>query len=249
MRKKLVAGNWKMNGCFQDNAALLDRIKTAADALPCEVTVCVPFPFIAQARQALSGSPVFWGAQNVSEHAAGAYTGEVSIAMLAEFACKHVIVGHSERRALFAETDELVAAKAKVVVAAGLVPIVCVGETRGEREAGRTMEVVTRQLSCVLDAMGVAGFSTVVLAYEPVWAIGTGLTASPAEVQEVHAGLRTLVAERDAGLAGSLRILYGGSVKPQNAVALFSQQDVDGGLIGGAALVADDFIAICRSTG
>jgi triosephosphate isomerase (TIM) len=249
IRKKLVAGNWKMNGCFQDNAALLDRIKAVAEGLPCEVTVCVPFPFIGQARQVLSDCPISWGAQNVSEHAAGAYTGEVSVAMLAEFGCKHVIVGHSERRALFAESDKLVAAKAKAVVAGGLVPIVCVGETRDEREAGQTMGVVARQLCCVLDALDIKGLSNVVLAYEPVWAIGTGLTASPQEVQEVHAGLRALVADRDTGLADGLRILYGGSVKPQNAAALFSQQDVDGGLIGGAALVADDFIAICRSTG
>ncbi len=236
MRQPLVAGNWKMHGNRAANRALLDAIVAGAGT-GAEMAVCVPFPYLAQAAERLAGTPVAWGAQNVSEHAHGAYTGEVSAAMLAEFGCRYVIVGHSERRSLYGETDELVAAKFGAVQAAGLRPILCVGETLAEREAGRTEEVVARQLDAVLAKHAKA---PTVLAYEPVWAIGTGRTATPEQAQEIHAFLRKRVAH-------GARILYGGSVKPQNASAIFAMPDVDGGLIGGASLVAEDFLAIARA--
>ncbi len=236
MRQPLVAGNWKMHGNRAANRALLDAIVAGAGT-GAEMAVCVPFPYLAQAAERLAGTPVAWGAQNVSEHAQGAYTGEVSAAMLAEFGCRYVIVGHSERRSLYGETDELVAAKFGAVQAAGLRPILCVGETLAEREAGRTEEVVARQLDAVLAKHAKA---PTVLAYEPVWAIGTGRTATPEQAQEIHAFLRKRVAH-------GARILYGGSVKPQNASAIFAMPDVDGGLIGGASLVAEDFLAIARA--
>ncbi len=236
MRQPLVAGNWKMHGNRAANRALLDAIVAGAGT-GAEMAVCVPFPYLAQAAERLAGTPVAWGAQNVSEHAHGAYTGEVSAAMLAEFGCRYVIVGHSERRSLYGETDELVAAKFSAVQAAGLRPILCVGETLAERDAGRTEEVVARQLDAVLAKHAKA---PTVLAYEPVWAIGTGRTATPEQAQEIHAFLRKRVAH-------GARILYGGSVKPQNASAIFAMPDVDGGLIGGASLVAEDFLAIARA--
>lgn len=247
MRKKLVAGNWKMHGSLQKNAALLEQVKAGVSGLACEVAVCPPYPYLAQAQALLSGSPVAWGAQSVSEHPAGAYTAEVSAAMLQDFGCRYVLVGHSERRALFGETDGVVAAKFAAAQKAGLVPVLCVGETLAEREAGLTAAVVSRQLAAVLDAQGVAALASAVVAYEPVWAIGTGVTATPQQAQEVHAAIRSQVAALDASVANGLRILYGGSVKPQSAAELFGQADVDGGLIGGAALVADDFLAICRA--
>ncbi|WP_295003129.1 triose-phosphate isomerase [uncultured Dechloromonas sp.] len=247
MRKKLVAGNWKMHGSLQKNAALLEQVKAGVSGLACEVAVCPPYPYLAQAQALLSGSPVAWGAQSVSEHPAGAYTAEVSAAMLQDFGCRYVLVGHSERRALFGETDGVVAAKFAAAQKAGLVPVLCVGETLAEREAGLTAVVVSRQLAAVLDAQGVAALASAVVAYEPVWAIGTGITATPQQAQEVHAAIRSQVAALDASVANGLRILYGGSVKPQSAAELFGQADVDGGLIGGAALVADDFLAICRA--
>lgn len=247
MRKKLVAGNWKMHGNLRENAALLDHVLSGLPDVGCEVLVCVPFPYLAQVGEHLKSTSVHWGAQNVSEHAAGAFTGEVAAAMLADFACSHVLVGHSERRTLYGESDAVVAAKCRAVLAAGMRPVLCVGETLAEREAGLTQAVVGRQLSAVLDAVGVAAFARMVVAYEPVWAIGTGLTASPAQAGEVHAAIRAQVAGRDAVVAEGLQILYGGSVKPQSAVELFAQPDIDGGLIGGAALVADDFLAICRA--
>jgi len=236
-----------MHGNFQENAALLERLVGGASGLGCEVLVCVPFPYLAQAAACLSNSPVVLGAQNVSEHARGAFTGEVSAAMLAEFGCAYVIVGHSERRALYGETDSVVAAKSAAVLAAGMRPVLCVGETLAEREAGQTQVVVARQLAAVIDRLGVAELARVVVAYEPVWAIGTGLTATPVQAEEVHAAIRRQIADLDAGVAAGLRILYGGSVKPQNARELFVQSDIDGGLIGGAALVADDFLAICQA--
>lgn len=247
MRKKLVAGNWKMHGSLQQNAALLERIRAGMDGLVCDVAVCPPYPYLAQAQELLSGSAVAWGAQSVSEHVAGAYTAEVSASMLREFGCRYVLVGHSERRALYGETDAAVAAKFVAAQAAGLVPVLCVGETLAERESGLTGEVVSRQLSTVLDVVGVSALASAVVAYEPVWAIGTGVTATPQQAQAVHAAIRRQVAALDAVVANGLRILYGGSVKPQSALELFGQADVDGGLIGGAALVADDFLAICRA--
>jgi triosephosphate isomerase len=247
MRKKLVAGNWKMHGSLRENAALLDRLVAGLPGVGCEVLVCVPYPYLAQVGERLQATSVLWGAQNVSEHTAGAFTGEVAATMLADFACTHVLVGHSERRTLYGESDALVAAKCKAVLAAGMRPVLCVGETLAEREAGLTQVVVERQLSVVLDVVGVAAFARMVLAYEPVWAIGTGLTASPAQAEEVHAAIRLRIAGQDAAVAEGLQILYGGSVKPQSAVELFAQPNIDGGLIGGAALVADDFLAICRA--
>lgn len=238
-----------MHGSLQANAALLERLKSGMPGLQCEVAVCAPFPYLAQLQALLASTQVRWGAQSVSEHVSGAYTGEVSAAMLCEFGCRYVLVGHSERRSLFGESDAVVAAKFVAAREVGLVPILCLGETLAEREAGATAAVVSRQLDAVIDRAGVAALASAVVAYEPVWAIGTGVTASPAQAQEVHAAIRKRVADLDAGLAEGLRILYGGSVKPQNAAELFAQDDIDGGLIGGAALVADDFLAICQAAG
>ncbi len=247
MRKKLVAGNWKMHGSLQNNAALLEQLRAGVVGLACEVAVFPPYPYLAQARALLSGSAVSWGGQSLSEYPVGAYTAEVSAAMLLDFGCRYVLVGHSERRALFGETDAVVAAKFAAAQQASLVPVLCVGETLAEREAGLTANVVSRQLSVIIEAQGVAALASAVVAYEPVWAIGTGVTATPQQAQEVHAAIRRQVAVLDASVAKGLRILYGGSVKPQSAAELFGQVDVDGGLVGGAALVADDFLAICRA--
>jgi triosephosphate isomerase (TIM) len=247
MRKKLVAGNWKMHGSLQSNAALLGRLKSGVSRLRCEVAVCAPYPYLAQLQAELAGTPILWGAQSLSEHGSGAFTGEVSASMLRDFGCRCVLVGHSERRSLFGESDATVAAKFVAALQAGLVPVLCLGETLAERESGQTMVVVARQLAAVVDLAGVGALGAAVVAYEPVWAIGTGVTATPAQAQEVHAAIRALVAEKDAALAAGLQILYGGSVKPQNAAELFAQPDIDGGLIGGAALVADDFLAICQA--
>ena len=231
-RVRLVAGNWKMHGSRASNAALLDALVKES---PPNCAVCVPFPYLAQAAERLRGSRIAWGAQNVSEHAQGAYTGEVSAAMLAEFGCRYVIVGHSERRQLYGETDAQAAAKFAAVKAAGMTPILCVGETLQERDGGKTEDVVGRQL-------GAVDFKGGVLAYEPVWAIGTGRTATPEQAQAVHAFLRKRV-------PAATPILYGGSVKPQNAAAIFAMPDVDGGLIGGASLVAKDFLDIVKAAG
>jgi len=248
MRVKLVAGNWKMHGSLPENAKLLSAVREASAGLRvAQIAVCVPFPYLFQTQQALSGSAVTWGAQNVSEHAKGAYTGEVSAAMLREFGCKYVIVGHSERRSLYGEDDATVAAKFGAAVQAELVPILCVGETLAQREAGLTESVVDAQLGAVMDRAGVAAFERAVLAYEPVWAIGTGRTATPDQAQAVHAFLRGRIAGRDRALAGRLPILYGGSVKAGNAAELFSMADIDGGLIGGASLSAEEFGAICHA--
>jgi len=249
MRKKLVAGNWKMHGTLMQNSALLASITAAAPTLDCEIAVCPPYPYLAQAQLALSGSMIALGAQSVSEHEFGAFTGEVSASMLAEFGCAYVLIGHSERRGIFGESDTVVAAKFEAAQKADLCPILCLGESLSERESGLTAQVITRQLSAILDRVGVAAMASAVVAYEPVWAIGTGMTASPAQAQEVHAAVRAQVAVLDAGVANGLRILYGGSVKPQNAEDLFGQPDIDGGLIGGAALVADDFLKICLAAG
>lgn len=247
MRRKLVVGNWKMHGSLESNSKLLSAVKAGVSGLGCDVAVCVPSLYLAQAQSVLAGSGVAWGAQNISEYAQGAYTGEVAAGMLCDFACRYVIVGHSERRALYGEGDAAVAAKFVAAQAAGLLPILCVGETLAEREAGQMQAVVSRQLLAVLEKAGVSAFAKAVVAYEPVWAIGTGRTATPDQAQEVHAAIRAQIAAIDPGVAAGLQILYGGSVKPQNAVELFAQVDIDGGLIGGAALVADDFLAICRA--
>ncbi|WP_153117228.1 triose-phosphate isomerase [Rhodocyclus tenuis] len=248
MRRNLVAGNWKMHGGLVANQRLLaDVVLGAATLGRVELAVFVPFPYLAQTQSLLSPTAIAWGAQNLSEHAKGAFTGEVSAAMLGDFACRYVLVGHSERRSLFGDTDAKVVAKVEAALAHGLRPVLCVGETLAEREAGSTMEVVGAQLAAVLDRVGVAAFAQVVLAYEPVWAIGTGRTASAEQAQEVHAGLRQQLAVLDADVAAGVRIVYGGSVKPDNAAELFAKPDIDGGLIGGAALVAEDFLKICRA--
>lgn len=245
MRKKLVAGNWKMHGSLAENAALLAAIKPAlADV---GAVVCVPFPYLSQAQEMLTGSSIAWGAQNVSEQSRGAFTGEVSVSMLDDFGCKYAIVGHSERRSLYGESDELVARKYMAVQAAGLTPILCVGESLAERESHVTEAVVARQIDAVVQAAGVASLAKAVVAYEPVWAIGTGKTATPKQAQAVHAFIRAKIAALDALVADQLVIQYGGSVKAANASELMAQPDIDGGLIGGASLVADEFIAICRA--
>jgi triosephosphate isomerase len=246
LRARLVAGNWKMHGSRADNARLLDALVAGVPG-GAECAVCVPFPYLAETSSRLSGTKCALGAQNVSEFVSGAYTGEVSAAMLAEVGCTYVLVGHSERRALFGETDGQVAAKFVAAQKSGLVPILCVGETLAEREASSTEEVVGRQLEAVSKLAGMAALGNSVVAYEPVWAIGTGRTASPAQAQEVHAFLRGRIASKDRATAAGLRILYGGSVKPGNAAEIFAMEDVDGGLIGGASLVAEDFLAICKA--
>ena len=234
-RIRLVAGNWKMHGGRETNQSLLDALMKGVGAKPgVQCAVCPPFPFLAQVGERLRGSPIALGAQTASEHAQGAYTGEVSAAMLAELGCRYVIVGHSERRQLYGESDAQVAAKFAAVRAAGLAPILCLGETLAQREAGQTEAVVERQLAAVT---GKHALGDAVLAYEPVWAIGTGRTATPEQAQAVHGFLRSKV-------GAETRILYGGSVKAQNAAAIFAMPDVDGGLIGGASLVAGEFLAI-----
>ena len=237
-----------MHGSLVANARLLEALRAGLkQAEDLDYAVCPPFPYLAQVSLALSGSPIAWGAQNVSEHDVGAYTGEVSGAMLREFGCRFAIVGHSERRGLFGEDDKTVAAKFNAARRAGLTPILCVGETLEQRERGETENVVGRQLDAVLDAAGVGALANAVLAYEPVWAIGTGRNATPQQAQEVHAFIRARLTERDRELAQRVTIMYGGSVKPGNARELFAMPDVDGGLIGGASLVAEDFIAICAA--
>ena len=236
-----------MNGSLSSNIVLLKGLLECSGELACETLVCPPFPYLAQASDILSGSVIRIGAQNLNHCDAGAYTGEVSAGMLKDFSCSHVIVGHSERRVLFGESDDLIVKKFAAATRADLVPILCVGETLAQRESGETSAVVRKQLLAVLDVLGVEVLRRSVVAYEPVWAIGTGLSATPDQAQAVHRQIRSVIAERDAGVAESVSILYGGSVKPGNAAELFAQPDIDGGLIGGAAMVAEDFLAICRA--
>ena len=233
-----------MNGSRANNATLLAGIVAGLEGAKATCAVCVPAPYLQQCADALAGTALAWGAQDVSRHASGAYTGEVAASMLADLGCGYVIVGHSERRAYHGESDELVAQKAAAALEAGLTPIVCVGETLDEREAGQTNVVVGRQLSAVLALLDAAAIERIVVAYEPVWAIGTGKTATPAMAQEVHAQLRGQLRERSAEAAEKVAILYGGSMKPDNAAELMAQGDIDGGLIGGASLKAADFLAI-----
>ena len=248
MRTKLIAGNWKMHGSLAGNPALLQSVASGAATLPTvSFAVLVPFPYLAQVQARLSGSASAWGAQDVSDEARGAFTGEVSAAMLLDFGCRYAVVGHSERRARHGEDDARVAAKALAAVEAGLTPIVCVGETLAEREEGQTLAVVFRQLDAVLARLGVRRMAGAVLAYEPVWAIGTGRSATPAQAQEVHAALRQRVSNADWVVGGGLQILYGGSVKPANALELMRLPDIDGALVGGASLAADEFLGIGRA--
>lgn len=250
MRKPLVAGNWKMHGSRAENAALvgglLDLLKEDARA---EVMVCPPFPYLAETGRLLKDSGVALGAQSVCAEAQGAFTGEVSAAMLKDVGCRYVLVGHSERRQLYGENDALVARKFVAAQSQGLVPVLCVGETLEEREAGQTLAVISRQMDAVLAVSGVASLGQAVVAYEPVWAIGTGRTATPEQAQEVHATIRSKIAGLDATIGGLVRILYGGSVKASNARELFAMPDIDGGLVGGASLKADEFARICAGAG
>ena len=244
MRRKLVVGNWKMHGSRVANAELLSGLM-AARPYGADVAVCVPFPCLADCAVTLAGSDLRWGAQDVSAKEQGAYTGEVSAAMLHEFGCRYAIVGHSERRQYHGESDQLVADKAKAALARGVTPIVCVGETLAQREAGETEAVVKRQLSAVIHTLAHCA-GEMVVAYEPVWAIGTGKTATPEQAQAVHHLLRAQL-HAATPRADAMTLLYGGSVKPDNAAQLFSQPDIDGGLVGGASLKAADFVAICRA--
>ena len=248
MRSKAVVGNWKLNGSLAANEALIRALlREIPRDNPVACAVCVPSPYLAQVRALLEGTGVAWGAQDLSRYVQGAYTGEVSGPMLVEFGCRYVIVGHSERRTLFGETDELVAEKYVAARDAGLTPIFCVGETLAERERGETNAVLARQVDALLKRFGVAGLDRGIVAYEPVWAIGTGRTATAQQADEAHAFIRGRIGAKDAGVAGRLPILYGGSVKAANAAELFAMPNVDGGLVGGASLVAEEFVAIWRA--
>lgn len=248
-RRYLVAGNWKMNGSLQANRELVQGIAAGLGDCPgVEVMVCPPPVYLSQVQGLVQGTPIALGAQNLSDQAKpGAFTGEVHGAMLREMGCRYVLVGHSERRALYGETDAVVAAKFVTAQALELLPVLCLGETLDERDAGRTESVLQRQLDAVVERAGIDAFARAVIAYEPVWAIGTGRTASAGQAQAAHAFLRGLLAQRSATIAGSTRILYGGSVKPENARELFAGPDVDGGLIGGASLKSADFLGICAA--
>ena len=250
MRQVLIAGNWKMNGSRSSIRELLDGVKAGAgDVKSAELAVCAPFPYLADVQEQLTGSAISWGAQNLSTEEKGAFTGETSAAMLLDFGCKYVIVGHSERRSLYGEDDALVAQKFAVARKVGLKPILCVGETLEERESDVTEEVVARQLDAVIALEGAGALADGVIAYEPVWAIGTGKTATPDQAQSVHAFIRAKLAGVDAGVADKVQILYGGSMNPGNAAELLAMADIDGGLIGGASLKADDFLAIGKAAG
>ena len=247
MRQKIVAGNWKLHGSRQFATDLVGQVAAGLPLPGVSVVILPPLPYLGDLVEDFEDTALAFGAQDVSSNEKGAYTGEVSASMLVDVGATHGLVGHSERRQYHQESSELVARKFVAAINAGLIPVLCVGETLEQREAGQTESVIAAQLGPVLDLAGVQAFAKAVVAYEPVWAIGTGLTATPAQAQAVHAFIRGVVAERDARIADSLSILYGGSVKPDNAAELFSQPDVDGGLVGGASLVAADFLAIARA--
>jgi triosephosphate isomerase len=247
MRRRLIAGNWKMHGSRAENSKLLDELLQLEGATAADVAVCPPFVYLLETARLLKESSIAVGAQDVCAEPIGAFTGEVSAAMLKDVGCRYVIVGHSERRALFHEDDQLVARKFVAALSQKLTPILCVGETLEEREAHHTETVVARQLDAVLAVAGVAAFAEAVIAYEPVWAIGTGKTATPDQAQAVHAFIRGRIAARDAKIAAELRVLYGGSVKAANARELFEMPDVDGGLVGGASLKSEEFGRICAA--
>jgi len=245
MRKPLVAGNWKLNGSRESITDLLSGIRQRADSVTAaELAVCPPYVYLGQVAHQLDGVEISLGAQDCSDQNNGAYTGEVSAAMLKEFFCKYIIVGHSERRHIYGESNEMVAIKYEQVSNNDLVPVLCVGETLQQREQGHTEVIIAQQIDAVLGRMGIEGFANSVIAYEPVWAIGTGQTATPEEAQEVHEFIRNKLDALNKEIAANIRILYGGSMKPDNAQQLLQQRDIDGGLIGGAALKAEDFIAI-----
>ncbi|MHB8623895.1 MAG: triose-phosphate isomerase [Sulfuricaulis sp.] len=247
-RRPLVAGNWKMNGSRAESLAILGTVKQGASSISkTELAVCPPFILIPLAAEKLAGSQISWGGQNLSVHKSGAYTGEVSGPMLKDFGCTYVIVGHSERRMFYGENDALVGEKYGAAQAVGLVPILCVGETLQEREGNQTQAVVARQLDAVIDKYGIGSMKGAVIAYEPVWAIGTGKTATPQQAQDMHYFIRDRLAAKDKTVATDVRILYGGSMKAGNAQDLLAQPDIDGGLIGGASLQPDEFLTICRA--
>jgi len=248
MRKPIVAGNWKLNGSLADNEALVSGVLSEMGELDAvDVAVCPPLVYVPQVVGLAEGTALGVGAQNSSEHSSGAFTGEVAPEMLADVGTRYVILGHSERRAMYGETDAIVSDKVKAARSAGLTPILCVGETLEQREADETEAVVRQQLAAVIAGNGIEAFERMVIAYEPVWAIGTGRTASPEQAQEVHAFIRGQLESHDARVAQSVRIQYGGSMKPGNAAELLAQPDIDGGLIGGASLKAEDFLGICRA--
>lgn len=248
MRKRLVAGNWKMHGNLIENKNLLNAILPSLDKLPgADFAVCVPYPYLSSVQVLLQGTKVLLGAQTVSQYDKGAYTGEISVNMLKDFGCTYVIVGHSERRMLFGENNQAVAEKYIAAQKGNLVPILCVGETLEQRERGITEEIIKEQLKAVTELAGVESLKKAVIAYEPVWAIGTGKTATPQQAQDVHVFIRKMIAAQNTQIAHELAILYGGSVKAGNASELFAMADIDGGLIGGASLIAEEFIAICRA--
>lgn len=251
MRKPIVAGNWKMNGSFMSIQTLLAELNEGLFALEnadkIDIAVFPTSVYLSEVAKLTSNSPIKFGAQTLSEHASGAFTGEVSAQMLVDLGCSCVLVGHSERRQLFGESDQDIANKFSAALEANLQPVLCVGETLQEREAEATLDVVKRQISVVVEQSGIDVFADSVIAYEPVWAIGTGKTATPAQAQDVHKAIREMLATYDASVAAKTRILYGGSVSPKTAAELFAQPDVDGGLVGGASLKAQDFTAICRA--
>lgn len=248
MRKLLIAGNWKMHGSLSQVHTLLDGIKKGAvHCHSVDILVLPVFVYLPEVQKCLMGTTIMWGAQDLHPGTQGAFTGEVSGSMLEEFGCNYVLAGHSERRSLFHEDNATVAAKVKAALEAGLIPILCVGETRAQRESGTTEAVVQAQLEAVIGLVGIDAFRQVVIAYEPVWAIGTGLTATPEQAQAVHAFIRQLIAQNNVDIAGVIRILYGGSMKADNAAALLAMPDIDGGLIGGASLDASSFLAICQA--
>ena len=250
MRTPIIAGNWKMNGSRSSIKELLDGLKAGmGDVKSAEVAVCAPAIYLADVSEQLAGSKIAWGGQNLSTEAKGAFTGEISADMLLDFKSEYVIVGHSERRTLYGETDELVAEKFEVARKAGLKPILCIGESLEERESGVTIDVCSRQINAVIEKSGVKALTDGVIAYEPIWAIGTGVTATPDQAQETHAAIRKMIAEKDAAVAEQVRIQYGGSMNAGNAAELLAMDDIDGGLIGGASLKAEDFLAICTAAG
>jgi triosephosphate isomerase len=250
MQSIIIAGNWKMNGSLASIKVLLESVKLGLQNLPeyVEIVVFPPFPYLSQVQQALLTSGIALGAQNASDQVKGAFTGEVSMAMLAEFGVKYVLVGHSERRALYGESDAVVAAKFAAAQSANLVPVLCIGETLAQRETGDAMTVVTSQMQAVIDVVGVAALANAVVAYEPIWAIGTGLAATPEQAQEVHAAIRSHVFRQEKVVATSLQIIYGGSINAEMAEKLFIQRDIDGGLVGGASLTAQSFLTIAQAT-
>ncbi len=248
MRQPLVAGNWKMNGSPESVRSLLDELKKSSSGINnVEMAVCSPHIFLESIKNLLEGTSISWGGQDISVHSSGAFTGETAGSMLADFGCKFVIIGHSERRQYHAESNELVSAKFGAALNANLIPIFCIGETLEERESGIMEDILSKQIDAVVNEHGVEKLGAGVIAYEPVWAIGTGKTASPSQAQEVHSWIRDRISNSSPEISETIKILYGGSMNPGNAADLIAQRDIDGGLIGGASLKSDDFLAICKS--